>query len=788
MLLSPIFSFVRISSSINQPKFVYIPSDSIGAMTISVKLLPVFSTLLRAPLFSPPLPLLPSLGIQFPSAAATSRLNCTARKARRRICVMCLARDSASAEHGAEFIEVLVIGSRKESIMDSCLDSPFPSLPLRFWSISRDSSGDSVLQQRLHHQDNVSKTMNPIELIQSPPKAFILVCTSLAYHCFSSVLCYTLISVASAGYGSDQVEVINILSAVRSGGSLAVAVLLRPFSFEGRRRLEEVNELAKKLQQHTSFCIDIDIEILLQKDLVTLDEALRNANNAVSKAINAASALISGMHGNFIDVMHKDLKELEGSEVTTILESYKEAKVGFGVGHNFKTSILQAIYDCPFFRPGVKDLKAIICIVASSVDLQKKDVRTILRTFRQTMEYTGDIIVSTVHEPDLEPKVLVTTFFILSSEEETSSKGNIFSGVLPFVLNIFKKYRSQLQKETSSGLGEAPVAVENSAASSDVQVSNQSVEGFEIDSEELLEVSESGGDSEYLVREEEPSRNSRLALGDENIEDYGAIQREPIANWSVDPGYQTEQNRAADSGDTAVLSLGVVNLPVGVRPSKNPNSGLSVASQPSKKAGSRDESFFNLNSSTKDSSGDTASSLLSEKYADFTKQRNLSARAASMLEAERDSSKRWSPIQEMQYRGGLFKGRCQGGLPEGKGRLVLGDGSIYDGMWHNGKRSGLGTFYFKNGDVFQGTWREDLIHGKGWFYFHRGDRWFANFWKGKASGEGRFYSKSGEIFFGQFKDGWRDGQFLCIDVDGTRYSETWDDGVLISRKQMDAGD
>ncbi|XP_009106157.1 protein ACCUMULATION AND REPLICATION OF CHLOROPLASTS 3 isoform X2 [Brassica rapa] len=739
-------------------------------MPVSMEL-PVFSTLRVPPLFSR-LPLLPSLGIQFSSAAAaaaSARLNCTARKARRRICVMCLVRDSASAsaERDGDGIEVVVIGSRKESIMDSCLDSPFLSLPLRFWSISRDSSGDSVLQPRLHHQDNVLKTMNPVELIQSPPKAFILV--------------------ASAGYGSDQVEAINILSAVRSGGSLAVAVLLRPFSFEGRRRLEEVNELAKKLQQHTSFCIDIDIEILLQKDLVTLDEALRNANNAVSKAINAASALISGMHGNFIDVMHKDLKELEGSEVTTILESYKEAKVGFGVGHNLKTSILQAIYDCPFFRPGVKDLKAIICIVASSVALQKKDVRTILRTFRQTMEYTGDIIVSTVHEPDLEPKVLVTTFFILSSEEETSSKGNIFSGVLPFVVNIFKKYRSQLQKETSSGLGEALVTMEDSAASSDVQVSNQSVEGFEIDSKEVLEVSESG-DSEYLVKEEEPSRNSRLGLGDENIEDYGAIQREPIANWSVDPGYQIEQQRPADSGDTAVLSLGVVNLPVGVRPSKNSNSSLSVASQPSKKAGSRDESFFNLNSSTKGSSDDTASTLLSEKYADFTKQRNLSARAASMLEAERDSSKRWSPIQEMQYRGGLFKGRCQGGLPEGKGRLVLGDGSIYDGMWHNGKRSGLGTFYFKNGDVFQGTWREDLIHGKGWFYFHKGDRWFANFWKGKASGEGRFYSKSGEIFFGQFKDGWRDGHFLCIDVDGTRYSETWDDGVLINRKQMDAGD
>uniref|UniRef100_A0A1J3JNL6 Protein ACCUMULATION AND REPLICATION OF CHLOROPLASTS 3 n=1 Tax=Noccaea caerulescens TaxID=107243 RepID=A0A1J3JNL6_NOCCA len=743
-------------------------------MPISMEL-PVFSTL-RLPFLSR-LALVPAFGIPFSSLGATARLKCSGRKARR-ICVMCLVRDSVPIEtcesdergagDGSEFIEVVVIGSRKESIMDSCLDTPFPSLPLRFWSISRGSSGDLVLQQRLNHEDHVSVTMNPAELIQSRPRAFILV--------------------ASAGYGSDQVEAINILSAIRSEGSLAVAVLLKPFSFEGRKRLEEVNELAKKLQQHTSFCIDIDIEILLQKDLVTLDEALRNANNAVSMAINAASALISGMHGNFIDVMHKDLKELEDSEVTTILESYKEAKVGFGVGHNLKTSILRAIYDCPFFRPGIKDLNAIICIVASSVALQKKDVKTILRTFRQTMEYTGDIIVSTVHEPDLEPKVLVTTFFILScSEEEASSKGNIFSGLFPFVLNVFKRYRSQLQNETNSVLGDALAAMKDPADSAtDVKMSNQSVEGFEIDSEELLEISENG-DNEYPLKEEEPSRNSRLELGDENIEDYGAIQREPIANWSVDAGYQIEQNWPADSGDTTVLSLGAVSLPVGVRPSKNLNSSLSVSSQPSRKADSRDESFFNPTSSTKDSS-DTASPLLSEKYADFTKQRNLSARAASMLEAERDSSKRWSPILEMQYRGGLFKGRCQGGLPEGKGRLVLGDGSIYDGTWHNGKRSGLGTFYFKNGDVFQGTWREDLIHGKGWFYFHKGDRWFANFWKGKASGEGRFYSKSGEIFFGHFKDGWRHGQFLCIDVDGTRYSETWDDGVLIDRKQVDAGD
>lgn len=76
--------------------------------------------------------------------------------------------------------------------------------------------------------------------------------------------------------------------------------------------------------------------------------------------------------------------------------------------------------------------------------------------------------------------------------------------------------------------------------------------------------------------------------------DYGSIQREPIANWSMDPGHKIEQNRVADSGDTTVLSLAIVNLPVGVRPSKNLNGSLSVTSQPSRNGDSRDESLFNL--------------------------------------------------------------------------------------------------------------------------------------------------------------------------------------------------
>lgn len=37
-------------------------------------------------------------------------------------------------------------------------------------------------------------------------------------------------------------------------------------------------------------------------------------------------------------------------------------------------------------------------------------------------------------------------------------------------------------------------------------------------------------------------------------------------------------------------------------------------------------------------------------------------------ESERDTNTRWSPVMEIRYRGGVYNGRCQGGLPEGRVR------------------------------------------------------------------------------------------------------------------------
>ncbi|KAG5628739.1 hypothetical protein H5410_000456 [Solanum commersonii] len=274
-------------------------------------------------------------------------------------------------------------------------------------------------------------------------------------------------SVASAAYGTDHVPALDIIRKLKSTNGLAIGIILKPFSFEGQRRYDEntshltsvqesehfialsgeakrgwhVTDLIDRLQKHATICID----------LLTLDEALKTSYNAVLMAVNAISILMSEDHIKLLDATDCATKELSGPELikngkkeekneekekkiherrrnrkqieldligeqkkklvdVEILESYKEAKTGFGAGYNVETSILRAVYDCPFLGLGVKGSNGVvICIIASSGVVSSSDVRSILRTFRQTTGCNGDIVISIVQEANMEPNLIVTT-------------------------------------------------------------------------------------------------------------------------------------------------------------------------------------------------------------------------------------------------------------------------------------------------------------------------------------------------------------------------------------------
>ncbi|XP_022992937.1 protein ACCUMULATION AND REPLICATION OF CHLOROPLASTS 3 [Cucurbita maxima] len=701
-----------------------------------------------------------------------------------------------------EFVEVIGIGSRKEAVLDFCLESALRISSLRFWQIVKHDSLKVQLLQRFIGKDYNPRMIDVPLSLQSCSKAVILV--------------------VSAGYGLDYSAAVDILRTVRSANGFTVTIVLKPFSFEGQRRQDEVKHLVGSLKEHTSFLIDIDTDRLLEKDLVTLDEAVRSANNAVLMAINSISIIKSEMLTKFIDEPQNSVKELGVIDVMEILENLKEGKIGFGAGHNFRTSVLKSIYDCPFLSVHLKDLKgAVLCIVASSSIIDDNDKSTLLKTFREVTAYTGKVILSIIQDLNLEPNFLMTTILIVGSTKQQSSKSSSILSRLaqrfPSVFKLLWKPQEPLEEAEESDMPEdANPSNVRESSDSDMVITQIASEGldkdFYQDPENLqttfnysdLLSSRGTNDSDFEQPEAGIVETDVNSLPFSNAVSRGAsFRRDPLHRWNLGPAHQIAQQwareRAADAElASAFDSISIFDLPVGVRTSEElkdkstPNPEMKYEK---KSKASITTSRFSSQASLTDTSlevikefYDTSSAFLRGKSPDLPKKQGLlSARAASMLEAERDSPKKWSPVMELQYRGGVYRGRCQGGLPEGKGRLVLQDGSIYDGMWRYGMRSGQGTVYFNNGDMFQGSWRDDVMHGKGWFYFHTGDRWFANFWKGKAYGEGRFYSKSGDVLFGHFQDGWRHGDFLCINVDGSRYIEVWSEGYLMGRENLESG-
>lgn len=79
-------------------------------------------------------------------------------------------------ERNSGVLEVIAIGSRKDALLEFCLDSPFQSSSLRFWNVLMKDSSNVQLQQRFLGKDLTPRIVEAAIFMQSCPKTIILVC------------------------------------------------------------------------------------------------------------------------------------------------------------------------------------------------------------------------------------------------------------------------------------------------------------------------------------------------------------------------------------------------------------------------------------------------------------------------------------------------------------------------------------------------------------------------------------------------------------------------------------
>lgn len=224
------------------------------------------------------------------------------------------------------------------------------------------------------------------------------------------------------GTGTGAAPIISQIA--RDNGALTVAVVTRPFGFEGRQRARNAEEGLQELSDSVDTIITIPNDKLIEiaDDEMTMPEAFRRADDVLLQAVRGISDLIvtTGM----INVDFADVK--------TIMSATGRALMGAGYGKGERRALdaaEMAIHSPLLDELSVDGATGILINFTAGHDIKVKEINEAANLIRGAADGDANIIFGLVTDPDMGDAVKVTviaTGFDLgtkSSEDRSARRG-----------------------------------------------------------------------------------------------------------------------------------------------------------------------------------------------------------------------------------------------------------------------------------------------------------------------------------------------------------------------------
>ena len=203
------------------------------------------------------------------------------------------------------------------------------------------------------------------------------------------------------GTGTGAAPVIaNLASEL---GALTVAVVTKPFPFEGRRRMVQAERGLAELRK----CVDSVITIPNERLLATLDRS-----TAMSDAFAAADDVLRQAIQGISDlILVPGLINLDFADVRNIMTRMGLAIMGTGVGHGETKAVdaaTKAISSPLLEDATVEGARGVIINVTGGPDLSLAEVSEATCIIHATAHEDANIIFGAAIDPDMEGQVKIT--------------------------------------------------------------------------------------------------------------------------------------------------------------------------------------------------------------------------------------------------------------------------------------------------------------------------------------------------------------------------------------------
>lgn len=203
------------------------------------------------------------------------------------------------------------------------------------------------------------------------------------------------------GTGSGALPV--IAHALREKGILSIAIVTKPFFFEGKRRAKCAEHAIEELKKHVDTLIVMPNQNLLDitDEHISMIEAFSMINNVLSQSIKSVSEIITKAGHINVDF----------SDVRTIMKDRGIALLGTGCAageHRAQDATKQAISSPLLENMSIKGAKGILFNIAGGKDLGLHEISQAASLVYEQAHEDANIILGSVIDESLQDEVRVT--------------------------------------------------------------------------------------------------------------------------------------------------------------------------------------------------------------------------------------------------------------------------------------------------------------------------------------------------------------------------------------------
>lgn len=198
-------------------------------------------------------------------------------------------------------------------------------------------------------------------------------------------------------------------------GILTIAVITKPFSFEGPIRAKNAQEGLEKLKKYVDALVVIPNEKLLQivPKKTPLLESFRFADDVLRQGVQGISDLI----------VYPGLINLDFADVTTIMKDKGLAHmgIGYGQGENKALEAVKQAVASPLLETTIEGATGLLINIKGGKDLTQDDVSEAAALVREVVDTDCNIILGTSIDENMHDEVeitLIATGFASANDEK----------------------------------------------------------------------------------------------------------------------------------------------------------------------------------------------------------------------------------------------------------------------------------------------------------------------------------------------------------------------------------